>query len=94
TNNRKYFTFSNIHPHQIAHLQSIINNKGIAFFIIYFKYHNTYIALEAFHIINAINNGQKSLQYDIILNIGYILKEGYQPQLDYIKFIDTLIRGE
>ncbi|MDL2211703.1 Holliday junction resolvase RecU [Erysipelotrichaceae bacterium OttesenSCG-928-M19] len=91
TRNKTKFIFTNIHKHQIEHLKSVIYHGGIAFFIIKFTSFNEVYLLSAQIVIDAINSGAKSLSYDIINAEGFLIKQGYQPRLDYLKAIDQLI---
>jgi penicillin-binding protein-related factor A (putative recombinase) len=52
-----------------------------------------YYLLDGVDLINYIdNNESSSIPYEYIKNKGYIIKEGYQPAIDYIKVIDILIK--
>ncbi|MDR1781605.1 MAG: Holliday junction resolvase RecU [Bacilli bacterium] len=92
TKSKTSFAFKNIHSHQINHLKSIINLKGIAFFIICFShYHETYV-IEAINLINRINENKKSISYQEIKEEGYLIKESYQLPLDYLSAVDNFIK--
>lgn len=89
--NKEKFILKNIHEHQFSHLQSVLKHGGIAFFIIRFTALNETFVVPADIIINIHLQGQKTISYDIIYKEGYLLQQGYQPVLDYLKIIDLLI---
>lgn len=93
TRNKSTFVFSNIHKHQIEHLESVIKHQGIAFFIIKFTAFDEVYVLSAQIVVNAIKSGAKSLSYDIIKAKGYLLKQGYNPRINYLDAVDKLINS-
>lgn len=94
TKNKTSFPLSNIHEHQEEHIRRIIKHQGIAFLII--KMNNLYYLLTGEDYITYINNNdRKSIEYNYIKEVGYLIKENYQPALDYIKIIDEIyFKGE
>lgn len=91
TRNKTKFIYANIHKHQIDHLKSVIDHGGIAFFIIKFTTFNEVYLLSAQIVIDSINSGDKSLSYDIINQQAHLIKEGYNPRINYLKIVDSLI---
>jgi len=94
TVNKTSFPLSNIHLHQIEHLQSIEKHQGISFLLIFFKAHDEIYLLETKHIINFYNrskDGRKSIKYEEIKENGYLIKEGYSPRVDYLKIVDKIL---
>jgi len=94
TANKTSFPLSNIHLHQINHLESIVNHGGISFLLIFFKTLDEIYLLETKYIIKYYNRsieGRKSIKYDEIKEFGYLIKEGYSPRIDYLKIIDKII---
>ncbi|MEG0283509.1 MAG: Holliday junction resolvase RecU [Erysipelotrichales bacterium] len=91
TQNKTKFILANIHPHQIKHLKSVIDQGGIAFLIIRFsKLAETYV-LNAQIVVEAIQNNEKSLNYGMITKSAFLVEDGYNPRLDYLKAVDILI---
>ena len=89
TKNRTAFPLSNIHPHQINHIRSVIRHGGITFLIILIN--NIVYLLKGSDFLYYIdNNNRKSIPYDYIKDKGYIIKYGYNPALDYLKIIDEV----
>jgi len=94
TANKTSFPLSNIHLHQINHLESIVDHGGISFLLIFFKTLDQIYLLETKYIIKYYNRsieGRKSIKYDEIKEFGYLIKEGYSPRIDYLKIIDKII---
>lgn len=83
------FPLSNIHKHQIKHLESIYNHGGIGFIIVRFvKLNKTYL-LFIEDLINFLNNNKRvSIPISYFNEYGHIIKEGISPRLDYIKILD------
>ena len=89
TLNKTSFPLSNIHDHQLLHMQRVIEHGGISFLII--KMNNLYYLLDGNIILNFIdNNNRKSIPYEFIKENAYLIKEGITPALDYIKVINEI----
>lgn len=83
------FPLSNIHEHQIKHIERIIRHKGVAFLII--SMNNEYFIFKGEDLLNFINtNTRKSIPYHIILEKGYKLNYKYHIGLDYLKGIEDI----
>ena len=59
TKSKTAFALTNIHPHQIKHLENIDNNGGIAFIIVRFTTLNETYLITAERFLNYINNNDK-----------------------------------
>lgn len=91
---QKSFPLSNIHDHQIKHLEDIKNCGGFGFIIVRFVKDNENYLLTIEKLNNFINNNTtKSIPKEYFKKYGYLIKLGYNPYLDYLKIIDT-IRSE
>lgn len=88
------FSLSNIHKHQIKHLDNIDKNGGISFIIVRFTTLNkTYFVL-AKDFIEYVNNAtRKSIPIDFFEKKAYILNDTYRPPIDYLKVVDYIIGG-
>ena len=94
TKSKTSFSLSNIHPHQIKHLENIDKNGGIAFLIIRFTTINETYLLRAKDFFEYIKeNNKKSIPYSYFKERAYLLKDQYQPRIDYLKVVDQLIGG-
>ena len=89
TNSLTSFPLNNIHKHQIEHLIKIYNHGGIGFIIVRFnKLNKTYILFIKDLIYFLDNNIRSSIPISYFDEKGYIIKEGINPRLDYLKIID------
>lgn len=88
------FPLSNIHKHQIKHLERILNHGGIGFLIV--NIHNEYYLLKGEDLLNFINsNTRKSIPYDFFVKNGYRIMEKLRPTLDYLAIVDEVyFKGE
>ena len=85
TKSKTSFPLSNIEPHQIEHLKMVLKQGGIAFFIIQFQAHNQVFLLDAQYVIDFYENGnRKSIPYDVFLQNGIEIKQGFSPRLYYM----------
>ena len=92
TKSKTSFSLNNIHKHQIVHLEKILNHGGISFLIVRFTtIGKTFLLFtnDFIHFIN--NNDRKSVPLSFFEEKGFILKDGYNPIIDYIKIIDKYI---
>ena len=93
--NKTAFPLRNIHPHQIDHLNKIIEHGGIGFLIISFNLYNEYY-LVPMELVNEywsnafINDERKSIPYKVIKEKAYLIKEGYLPRINYLDTIDKV----
>ena len=85
TKSKTSFPLSNIEPHQIEHLKMVLKQGGIAFFIIQFQAHNQVFLLDAQYVIDFYEKGnRKSIPYDVFLQNGVEIKQGFSPRLYYM----------
>jgi recombination protein U len=89
TKSNTSFPLANIHKHQIDHLKKIYNHGGIGFIIVRFvKLNKTYL-LYIQDLLKFIDNNKRvSIPISYFEKHGYIIKEGINPRLDYLKIID------
>jgi len=94
TLNKTAFPLSNIHIHQTKQIRDVIRHNGIAFLIIRMNY-ITYLLTGEDYISYIDSNKRKSISYNYIKENAYIIKEAYQPQLDYLSIVDKIyFKGE
>ena len=95
TENKTSFPLKNIHEHQIQHMKNVVLQQGIVFFIIRFSsLQRDFIVPfpvieDAWATMHA--GGRKSIPLAIFEEQAIELPIGYQPRIDYIKAIPTLI---
>lgn len=91
TASKTAFTFRNIHPHQIQHLQRVIRHGGIGFFIIRFKAYNETFLIHADIVCDAyLTQKRQSLSYQFIKDNSILIQEGFAPRLKYLQAVDEL----
>jgi recombination protein U len=94
TKNKTSFPLQNFHPHQIEHMERVLQHNGIAFVIIKFTYHNEIYFLEGQHVIQFWNRqqegGRKSITKQEIESLGYQIQSGYHPRINYLAVLDML----
>ncbi len=94
TRSKTSFPLSNIHNHQIEHLTNVLDNGGLAFFIIRFTTLDKTFLLTAKDFIEYFQTSKrKSIPLDYFNERAYLIKEGYNIRLDYIKIVDILLGG-
>jgi recombination protein U len=94
TQNKTSFPLSNIHTHQIQHLQQVHDHGGISFVLLHLKYIDEIYLLESTDLVryhNRSEKGRKSITFAEIKEKGYQIKEGFTPRIDYLKVVDHLI---
>lgn len=89
-----YFPLANIHKHQIIHLKRIMECGGIGFIIVRFiKIEKTYCLSIKNLLVFLEKNARKSIPLVYFEDNGYLIKQGYNPCLDYLSII-KYIRSE
>lgn len=89
TKSKTSFALSNIHNHQLKHIERIIDNGGISFLII--EINSQFFILDGKILLEFIHsNSRKSIPYEFIKACGIEIKLNYNPTLDYLKEIDRL----
>ena len=94
TKSKSAFSLSNIHPHQIKHIENIYNHSGIAFLIVRFTTLNETYLLTANKFLEFIKlSNRKSIPISFFKENAYLIKDGYKPRIDYLRIIDNIIGG-
>lgn len=84
------FPLSNIHKHQLLHIDRVLKHKGISFLII--EMNDRFFILDGNVLIKFVNNNdRKSIPFEFIQKEGLEIKLKFSPTLDYITVLDTLI---
>lgn len=88
TTSKTSFPLSNIHNHQIKHIENIINHNGICFLIIRFVSINKTFLLFGSDLLNFIKNEtRKSIPISYFIENCKTIELKYSPRLDYLKII-------
>ena len=94
TKSKTAFSLSNIHTHQLKHLENIYRNGGISFIIVRFSSLNETYLLETKTFLEYINNTErKSIPITFFRDNAHLIKDGYCPKIDYLKIVDKIIGG-
>ena len=94
TKSKTSFPLSNIHPHQIKHMQNVKRHGGISFIIISFKTIGKLFLIDIDEVTNFINtNERKSLPLSFLETNAHLVKTKYNPRVDYLEIIDKLHFG-
>lgn len=89
TKSKTAFSLNNIHKHQIIHLEKVLSHGGISFLIIRFTtLEKTFLIFTKDFVEYINNNDRKSIPLSYIEEKGYLIKDGYNPVIDYLKIID------
>lgn len=88
------FPLNNIHPHQIEHLKKIYKHGGIGFLIVRFTVINKTFLLTIESLIKFLDeNKRKSIPISYFEKYGYIIKDKYNPRVDYIDILNKVYFG-
>jgi recombination protein U len=92
TANKTSFSLSNLHPHQIKHMENVKTHGAIAFLIIRFTSLNETYYLSIDKLIEFTNNQErKSLPYDWIKTHGHLIPYNYLIPINYLSVIDMYL---
>lgn len=92
TTSKTSFPLSNIHPHQIEHIRNIKDAGGISFLIVRFtKIDKTYYLTGEDFIDFLEKETRKSIPIHYFDEKGFILKNTFRPQIDYLKVVDKIL---
>lgn len=90
TKSKTSFPLSNIEKHQIIHLKRVIEQGGIAFFIIQFQELGKVYLLDASFVIEFWEKSErKSIPFSVFEKEGIEIKQGYNPRLFYIDAVEA-----
>lgn len=94
TKSKNAFPLSNIHPHQIGHLEKVLKNGGIAFVLIRFTILDETYYLKAEDLLSFVRaEKRKSIPLSYFKEKGFLIKNTYNPRIDYLKIVDVLYFG-
>ena len=91
TINTKGFPIRNIHIHQINHIRNVLKAKGVCFLIVRFtKINETYLLMGKDFIEFIDNNKKSTIPINFFKEKGYLIKEKFNPRVDYLEIIDNM----
>ena len=90
------FPLANIHAHQIEHLKKVKEHGGISFLIVSFTKLNKIFLLTIESLLLFFEKyDKKSIPLDFFKTHGFLIKNKYNPRLDYLSIIDKIyFKGE
>ena len=94
THSKTSFPLSNITAKQFEHLENVLDQGGLAFFIIEFVKHQKTFIVEARKVIEfKMTEKRRSSPFAMMEEIGREIKRGFSPRLDYLPFVDEINRN-
>lgn len=95
TKNKTSFPLKNFHEHQIDHMESVINQDGIAFVLLHFTVLSRTFLLKATDLIPFYKEkqGQKSIPIRFIEDKGYEVSKNKIPSIPYLDCIQKILGG-
>ena len=92
TKSKSSLSFHNIPSQQINHLKGILNQGGIAFFLIYFIMLDEIYLVDSSIIINRYEDkdGRKSISIEDVRTLGHKVEQSYIPRLKYLDVVDKV----
>lgn len=95
TKSKTSFPLNNIAPQQIDHLEAVMKQGGIAFFIISIDPLREVYVLDAKYVCKFYREKPRmSIPVSEIQSHGLLIKEGYHPRLDFLPLVDELLKNE
>lgn len=93
TTSKTSFPLSNIHNHQMKHIERVLYFGGVSFLIVRFVPLNlTYFLLGEDIITFEEKYHRKSIPLDFFKKYGFLIDLKYSPRLDYIKILDIVLK--
>lgn len=90
----KSFPLSNIHNHQILHLQKVEKHGGISFLIVRFTKEDLTFLLETKFLTKFLEEEtRKSIPLSYFQTYGFLVANQYNPIVPYLKIVDQIYFG-
>ncbi len=94
-NSTTSFPLSNVHEHQIRHLERVMKHGGIGFLLVYFNKLNEIYLIDSNQILeyhnNSKNGGRKSISIEDFRSNCILIKESFPIRVPYLNAVDILI---
>ena len=92
THSKTSFPLKNIPHQQIEHLDAVLKQGAIAFFLIEIVHLNEIYLLPATYVCSFYKEKKRqSIPFEDIKKNGYIVKEKYNPRIDYLSVVDEFL---
>ncbi|WP_332648788.1 Holliday junction resolvase RecU [Lysinibacillus sp. 54212] len=98
TESKTSFPLKNIHAHQITHMRSVVEQQGIAFFIVRFSSVDRYFVVpfdiieEAWHTMES--GGRKSIRLAAFEEKAVEIQIGFNPRIDYLAALKKIVANK
>ena len=95
TRQKKSMPMKNFHSHQIEHMESVLEQKGICFVLLHFSSLRETYLLPASYLIEfyKIDKGGKSMPLSYIQEHGYPIEMQQLPSIPYLEIIEQKLLG-
>ncbi|MDR1521903.1 MAG: Holliday junction resolvase RecU [Streptococcaceae bacterium] len=94
TSQKTSFPFSNFHQHQLKHMETVLEQKGLAFVLLFFSSLKRVFYYPAEKLIEQYRTSKrKSLKLSNIEQEGIELMIKIAPQIPYLEAVDTILKG-
>ena len=95
TRQKKSMPMKNFHSHQIEHMESVLEQKGICFVLLHFSSLRETYLLPASYLIEfyKIDKGGKSMPLSYIQEHGYLIEMQQLPSIPYLEIIEQKLLG-
>jgi len=89
TQNKTSFPLANFHEHQLKYIKRVLQHGGICFVLI--RMNENVFLLKGEDLITFLKeNTRKSIPYSYLEEKGFIIKERYNPALDYLSVVKEI----
>ncbi|KXT86124.1 Holliday junction resolvase RecU [Streptococcus panodentis] len=95
TRQKKSMPMKNFHPHQIEHMEAVLQQDGICFVLLHFSSLRETYLLPASYLIEfyKIDKGGKSMPLTYIREHGYAIEIQQFPSIPYLEIIEQKLLG-
>ncbi|MFU2164298.1 Holliday junction resolvase RecU [Streptococcus pluranimalium] len=95
THQKTAMPLKNFHAHQIAHMKTVLAQKGICFVLMHFSALQETYYLPAKHLIDFYQseNGKKSMPLEVIRKNGFYIELTSFPQVPYLEIVEQHFLG-
>jgi len=94
TRSKTSFSLSNIHSHQIKHMEIVKSHGALTFLIIRFTTLRETYFFSIRDLMDFIKSSKlKSIPIDVIREKGILIKDRFNPRVDYLEVVDSFYFG-
>lgn len=95
TRQKQSMPMKNFHPHQITHMEEVLQQKGVCFVLLHFSAIKETYLLPARHLVDfyQIDQGTKSMPLTYIREHGYLVPQNTLPSVPYLDIVEQHLIG-